>query len=137
MKNDLAVLTKRSISDIIIIELIKIHEVIIMGVGSWIVAILVFIVAAVLMVLAVRHFMEQGYLLNNAYIYASNEERASMNKKPYYRQSAIVFCLLSVVFSVIGISLVFQNSKIMLLEIPLLLGVAVYAIVSSHHNTQS
>ena len=108
-----------------------------MGVGSWIVAILVFIVAAVLMVLAVRHFMEQGYLLNNAYIYASNEERASMNKKPYYRQSAIVFCLLSVVFSVIGISLVFQNSKIMLLEIPLLLGVAVYAIVSSHHNTQS
>lgn len=91
MKNDLAVLTKRSISDIIIIEPIKIHEVIIMGVGSWIVAILVFIVAAVLMVLAVRHFMEQGYLLNNAYIYASNEERASMNKMPYYKTIGFVF----------------------------------------------
>ena len=106
-----------------------------MGTGSLIVTILVFLIAVVLLVLAVRHFMEQGFLLNNAYIYASNEERASMNKKPYYRQTAIVLFLLSCVFFVIGISFLLQNSKIMLLEIPLLIGAVVYAIVSSRHNT--
>ena len=35
-------------------------------------------------------FHERGFLLNNAWLYASAEERNKMNKKPYYRQSGIV-----------------------------------------------
>ena len=54
-----------------------------------------------------------------------------MNKKPYYKQSAVVFCILSAVFLVIGLSLLFQNDKIVLLEVPLIVGVIIYAIAST------
>jgi len=50
------------------------------------------------------------------------EERKTMNKKPYYKQSAVVFCILSAVFLVIGLSLLLQNEKTILLEIPLIVG---------------
>ncbi len=83
------------------------------------------------MFFSIRSFLERGFLLNNAYIYASKEERKAMNKKPYYRQSAIVFFVLSAVFLVIGLSLVLQNDRISLLEIPLIVGVSIYAIAST------
>lgn len=83
------------------------------------------------MFFSIRSFLERGFLLNNAYIYASKEERKAMNKKPYYRQSAIVFFILSAVFLVIGLSLVLQNDRISLLEIPLIVGVSIYAIAST------
>ena len=54
-----------------------------------------------------------------------------MNKKPYYRQSAIIFGILSVVFIVIGLSLVLQDDRILLFEILLISGAIVYAVVSS------
>lgn len=53
--------------------------------------------------MSVRSFMEKGFLFNNAYIYASKEEREKMDKKPHYRQSAIVFLLLGVSFLLLGI----------------------------------
>ena len=102
-----------------------------MTVGKWITAILVFLLAGAFLVLSVRHFMEKGFLLNNAYLYASKKERKAMNKKPYYRQSAIVFCLLSAVFLVIGLSLVLQNPGVVLLEIPLMAAAILYAIGSA------
>lgn len=94
-------------------------------------AIVVLILAGGLLVLAIRHFLERGYLLNNAYIYASKKERETMDKKPYYRQSAIVFCLLCAVFVTVGLSLILQNDKLLLLEIPLVAGALIYAVVSS------
>ena len=75
--------------------------------------------------------MEKGFLMNNAYLYASKEQREKMNKKPYYRQSAIIFGILSVVFIVIGLSLVLQDDRILLFEILLISGAIVYAVVSS------
>ena len=102
-----------------------------MTLGEWITSIIVFVIAGVLLLSGIRLFLERGFLLNNAYLYASKEERQTMNKKPYYKQSGVVFCILSVVFLVIGLSLVFQNDRLFLLEIPLLVGVIVYAIVST------
>ena len=93
--------------------------------------VIVFAIAGVFLLFGIRSFFERGFLLNNAYLYASKEERKTMNKKPYYRQSAIVFCVLSALFLVIGLSLVFQNDKIVLLEIPLIVGAIVYAIAST------
>lgn len=93
--------------------------------------ILVFIIAGIMAILSFRSFKERGFLLNNAYIYASEEERKTMDKKPHYRQSAIVFCLISIVFIVIGLSIVLHNYKIELLEIPLIAGTIIYAVVSS------
>ncbi len=54
-----------------------------------------------------------------------------MNQRPYYRQSAVVFCMLSVIFLVIGLSLALHNDKILLLEVPLFAGIILYAIAST------
>lgn len=43
-------------------------------------------------------FLEKGYLFNNAYIWAAKDVRDTMDKKPYYRQSAIAFGLVGAVF---------------------------------------
>ena len=102
-----------------------------MSTGEFVTAIILFITAALLAVIAVRSFLEKGFLFNNAYIYASKRERETMDKRPYYRQSAVIFGLLSAVFVVIGLSLVFQNDLILLLEIPLMAAALIYAAVST------
>ena len=96
-----------------------------------IISIIVFVFAGALLAVSILHFLEKGVPINNAYLYASKEERKTMDKKPHYRQSAIVFLLLSLVFAVIGLSVVLQNSRISLLEIPLLAAAVVYAAASS------
>lgn len=45
-------------------------------------------------IVSFRSFKEKGFLFNNAYLYASKEERATMDKKPHYRQSAVVFLMI-------------------------------------------
>lgn len=102
-----------------------------MTTAELIVAIITFAFAAIMALISVRSFREKGFLFNNAYIWASKAERERMDKKPYYLQSAIVFCLLSAVFLMIGISVILQNSRIQLLEIPLIVGALAYAIISS------
>ena len=94
-------------------------------------AILVFSLAGVSGYLSIRHFLERGFLLNNYYIFASKEEREKMDKKPHYRQSAVVFALISLIFLIIGLSTVLQNSKLLLLEIPATAAAIIYAFVSS------
>ena len=54
-------------------------------------AIVLGIVAIVCYVFSYLQFNEKGFLFNNAYIYASKEERKVMDKKPHYKQSGIVF----------------------------------------------
>lgn len=90
-----------------------------------------FIIAVACAFISIKHFMEKGFLLNNAYIFASKKERKILDKKPYYRQSAIIFCLLFFVFIIIGISITSNNYKFELLEIPLLSGTLIYTIISS------
>ncbi len=99
--------------------------------SNLITSVILFACSGLFLFFSIRSFLERGFLLNNAYIYASKEERKAMNKKPYYRQSAIVFFVLSAVFLVIGLSLVLQNDRISLLEIPLIVGVSIYAIAST------
>lgn len=67
--------------------------------------ILCFIVAVVAFVLSIRSFMEKGYLLNNAYIFASKEERERMNKKMYYRQSAVCFFMAGIIMVLNGLQI--------------------------------
>ena len=102
-----------------------------MTTSKLITSVVLFVCSGSFLFFSIRSFLERGFLLNNAYIYASKEERKAMNKKPYYRQSAIVFFVLSAVFLVIGLSLVLQNDRISLLEIPLIVGVSIYAIAST------
>ena len=101
-----------------------------MTAAELIIGIIMFVIAGILILLGIRSFSERGFLLNNAYIYASEEEREKMDKKPYYRQTGIVFCLLSLVFIIIGLSVLLQNYKLELLLIPVVAGTIIYAIVS-------
>lgn len=50
------------------------------------------VIAVIWLIISILSFMEKGFLFNNAYIWATKQEREKLNKKPYYRQSAI--CLL-------------------------------------------
>ena len=96
-----------------------------------VVEVIAFILAGISAFISAHQFAEKGFLFNNAYIWASKEEREKLDKSPHYKQSAIVFALISAVFLVIGISILLQNYKIQLLEIPLILGALIYAFISS------
>ena len=102
-----------------------------MRTGTLITAIAVFLLAGGLFFLGVRQLLERGYLFNNAWIYATIKERESMNKKPYYRQSGVVFCLLGLLFTVIGLSVILRENRLLWLEAALAVGTIAYAIVSS------
>lgn len=67
-----------------------------------IIACILFLISSGVFVMSILSFMQKGFLLNNAYIYASKEERKKLDKKPHYRQSAIVFLLLGIVFLLLG-----------------------------------
>ena len=90
-----------------------------------------FLMAIFAFVLSVRSFCEKGFLFNNAYLYASKQEREAMDKKPYYRQSAIVFLLIGCIFVLNGIAVLLYVKWISYIAIAVVIGTIVYAIASS------
>ena len=92
---------------------------------------ILFAVSIFLFFLSVRSFMEKGFLFNNAYIYASEQERENMNKKQHYRQSAIVFLLLGVVFLLNALAVLLKVNWIFYIGIGVIVVTLIYAIVSS------
>ncbi len=76
-------------------------------------------------------FKEKGPLFNNAYLFATKEERAKMNKTPHYRQSAICFLLIAVNFIFSAVAYITQKEIFSNIGL-VFLGIAlVYAVVSS------
>ena len=96
-----------------------------------IIASILFAVSVFLFFVSVRSFMEKGFLFNNAYIYASKQEREKMNKKPYYRQSAIVFLLLGIVFLLLALAVLLEVYWIYFVGVAVVIITLIYAIVSS------
>ena len=96
-----------------------------------IIASILFAVSVFLFFMSVRSFMEKGVLFNNAYIYASKQEREKMNKKPYYRQSAIVFLLLGIVFLLHALAVLLEAYWISFVGVAVIIITLIYAIVSS------
>ena len=70
-------------------------------------------------------------LFNNSYIYSSKKERANMDKKPYYRQTGIVFLLLGIVFLTIALDTIFKTEWLFYINIVCVFITVTYAIVSS------
>ena len=87
--------------------------------------------AIVSFAISIRSFMEKGPLLNNAYIFASEQERKAMNKKPHYRQSAIVFCLLGAMFLLIALATLSGAGVLYAMACAVDLAALDYAIASS------
>lgn len=96
-----------------------------------IVSICAFSVALLLFILSIRSFLEKGFLFNNAYIYASKKERESMNKKPYYRQSGVVFAMVGVMFALVGVEILLKAYWIAYIVIPLAVLLIIYAVIST------
>ena len=99
--------------------------------GSIITAIVLAALAIVCFVLSWRQFREKGFLLNNAYLYASKKDRAQMEKKPYYRQTAIALALVGIIFTLNAADALLQTRWILFAVLGLCLLTATYAIVSS------
>ena len=92
---------------------------------------LCFLLAIGAFIISFFSFREKGFLFNNAYLYASKEERATMDKKPHYRQSAIVFLMIGIVFLLIAISVFCINRWIRYIAIAVAIIAIIYAIISS------
>lgn len=82
-------------------------------------------------IMSIRSFQEKGFLFNNTYLYASKKERESMDKAPYYRQSAVVFALISLIFLLNGLSLLLHMSWLKYVVAAVIAIALVYAITSS------
>ena len=89
------------------------------------------ILAIVFLVISIMQFKEKGFLFNNAYIWASKQEREKLDKKPHYRQSAIAFALCSAIFLCMSIECILMTGWLWLVAGILCIAVLVYAIYSS------
>lgn len=89
------------------------------------------ILAVACLIISIMQFKEKGFLFNNAYIWASKQEREKMDKKPHYRQSAIVFSMCAALFLCMAFECVFLTGWLWLIEGALAIVLLVYAISSS------
>lgn len=88
------------------------------------------------LIIAYRQSKEKGFLFNNAYIYASPDERRRMNKTPYYKQSAIVFLGIGIIFFLSALNIIISLNWLLFIIISLAVLLVIYAIISSIHIAQ-
>lgn len=89
------------------------------------------LLAAVCAVISVMQFKERGFLFNNAYIWASKQERETMDKAPHYRQSGIAFALIAALFVAMALECVLSTGWLWIAAGLLAAAVLVYAIASA------
>lgn len=87
--------------------------------------------AAGCLVLNIRHFQQKGFLWNNAWLFASEQERKHMDKAPHYRQSAIVFALLFLIFLLLAAEVRWKTSWLLWLVGGTMAVTLAYAVASS------
>ena len=87
--------------------------------------------AIIMLVLGCLQFKEKGFPLNNLYLYAPKEEREKMNKKLYYRQSAIVFTILGIFFMLMAVASIIKTDWIFYAVGIGTILLLIYAVVSS------
>lgn len=93
--------------------------------------IILFLVAAGTLILGILQLMRKGPLINNAWIYADEEQRRTMDKTPYYRQSGIVFSLIGIQFLLLGIFCLTRMHIFLYMQFAVIGLVVIIAIVSS------
>lgn len=89
------------------------------------------VLALVSCIISILQFREKGFLFNNAYIWASKQERETMDKKPHYRQSGIVFALITAIFFFMALECVLFTGWLWLMVFLPAAALLVYAIASS------
>ena len=89
------------------------------------------IISVILFIISLLHMYEKGFLMNNAYIYASKEDREKMNKRPYYRQSGIVFMFLGIISLLNAFNAELKTIGLFIAILVIIVITIVYAIVST------
>ena len=89
------------------------------------------LIAAGILVLGIMQLLKKGPLINNAWIYADEEQRRTMDKAPYYRQSGIVFSMIGIQFGMLAVFCLTRLHIFMYMEFAVIGLVVIYAIVSS------
>ena len=95
------------------------------------VGIILFVVAAIAVLLGIVQLLEKGPLLNNAWLYADEEQRRTMNKKPYYIQSGIVFAMIGIQFLMLGFFALTKMTVFLILQFTVIGIMVITAIVSA------
>ena len=88
----------------------------------------------VCLIISYRQLKEKGFVFNNGYLYKSKEDRAKMTieeKRPLYRQSAVVFVLAGIICILLGIDTAFSVEGLSYIYYGLTGVMLVYVIVSS------
>ena len=96
-----------------------------------VITIILGILSVILFTISLLYMYEKGFLMNNAYIYASKEEREKMNKKPYYRQSGIVFMFLGIISLLNAFNAELKTIGLFIAILVIVVITIVYAIVST------
>ena len=96
-----------------------------------IVVIVLGIVSIACFIFSYLQFNEKGFLFNNAYIYASKQEREVMDKKPHYRQSGIVFIMIGIIFAINAAEILLKTGWLFYVVIVITVIAIIYAIASS------
>ena len=102
-----------------------------MSIPEIVLAVILFVGAALLALFGIRHLQYRGYCFNNAYIYASKREREQMDKTPYYKQTGIILLMLAGLFLINFVRVVFKLEFLMYVSYVVIALTLVYAVVSS------
>lgn len=102
-----------------------------MNVGKIICIVFVLLFSLIAFIISWLQFKGKGILFNNAYFYASKKERETMNKKPHYRQSAIILLLIGILFLLLAVEITFAAKWLYIIAILVAISMIIYAIASS------
>ncbi len=83
------------------------------------------------LIISIRQFQEKGFLFNNAWLWASEKERRTMDKKPHYHQSGVVFAFLTAIFFCVMLECLFQFGWLRIIRWILTAAALFYAFASS------
>ena len=82
-------------------------------------------------VVSIVQFRGKGVCLNNAYLFACPKERAQMDLKIHYRQSGVVFALLTAIFLCLAVEIIGKTGWLFKIMWLLVAVTVVYAAASS------
>lgn len=89
------------------------------------------LLAILCFVFSYLQFHEKGFLFNNAYFYASKKECKSMDKRPHYKQSGVIFLLLGIIWLINAVDMVLQTGWLFYVFIAVAVTTVIYALISS------
>ena len=93
-------------------------------------SIVCFIICIICLIISIMQFIEKGIPLNNEYIWSSKNQREDMDKKPLYRQAAIIFILFAVLFLIIGLECLLKTDWLWSFVWIITILIIMYAVIS-------